>query len=336
MKKRIILYLLIGLSLFAVVILTGCDEGFIIPLYKPCIYMMNADGSDLTKVIDRGALYTLFIPNRPSILYLGAPASLYTVGYDGTNVYKISDTLEVKFEYPSISLDGSKVVFVTDDDLYVVNIDDSNLHRLTHSDDIIERQPCFFPDGNKIIYNTLDNSIKTKYRLCVIDIASGIKDTLLTSDDFINWPNFSADGEKIYYTSSGTEEGLYSMNKDGSNIIKLVSEISAGYPIEVSVNKLLYYYGSNIRIANIDGSDVFSLGGIENPSIALFDDTKVVYSTRNIGDYLGDICVVNCDGTNEKKLANNGDYPRFSNDGTRIVFPGQYQINKGNKSYITN
>jgi len=52
MKKRIILYVLIGLILLiAMVVLTGCDEGFIIPLYEPCIYMVNADGSDLTKVI---------------------------------------------------------------------------------------------------------------------------------------------------------------------------------------------------------------------------------------------------------------------------------------------
>jgi Tol biopolymer transport system component len=334
MKKRIILYVLIGLILLIeMVVITGCDENVDIEYYEFCIYTMNADGSDLTKVIDRGALYTLFIPNRPSILFLGAPASLYTVGYDGTNVKKITDTLEVKQEYPTVSLDGEKVVFVTDDDLYVVNINDSNLHRLTHSDDIIERQPSFLPDGNKIIYNTLDNSIKTKYRLCVIDIASGIKDTLLTSDDFINWPNFSADGEKIYYTSSGTEEGLYSMNKDGSNIIKLVSEISAGYPIFISLDKIIYKHGVHYHIVNKDGSNIVDLGRSFHAHIAPFNDKKVVYSLDS--SLNGDIYIIDSDSTNIHKLANNGDYPRFSNDGTKIVFSGQYQINKGSKNYIT-
>jgi len=124
------------------------------------------------------------------------------------------------------------------------------------------------------------------------------------------------------------------MNKDGSNISKLVSEISAGYPIFISLNKIIYNSGVHYHIVNKDGSNIIDLGRSFHAHIAPFNDTKVVYSIDS--SFNGDIYIIDSDSTNLHKLANNGDYPRFSNDGTKIVFPGQYQTNKESKNNITN
>ncbi|MBN2018073.1 MAG: PD40 domain-containing protein [Candidatus Cloacimonetes bacterium] len=231
------------LSSILILLLSSCifDENVYIDFYEDCLYMMNSDGSGLLKLLDGFSSYAQFVPNRPLILYRGKNNNLYTIDYNGSNINKISDTLEVKQEFPALSLDGYKVVFISEDDLFYVNMDGSNLKRLTYTNNVFERQPSFAPDGNEVIYDSW-NSIKDCYHICTIDLTNLGKDTLLTSNYFLNWPHFSSDGETIYFTKSGTNEGLYSMNNDGSDIIKLISEISAGFPIEVSVNKLLGDY----------------------------------------------------------------------------------------------
>lgn len=326
--------------IFCIFILSGCirscmDNNERIPFYEPCIYMVDADGSNLTKVMDIGATYALFVPNRPKILYRSG-TSLYTASFDGTDIELITDTLEVKSEYPSISIDGSKVVFVSDDDLYIVNIDGSEMVRLTNTKDIIERQPFISTDNIEMIYTKRITTLKEKesYNICRKKLNNGIIDTFVTSGAYLGWPSYSPDGVTIYYTRGGSNEGLYSMNKDGSNTIKLVSEISAGYPISISLNKLIYIYYPNIYIMNNDGSEIQELGKGYEPHIAPFNDSKIVYS--NNGFYDGDIYIMNNDGTEKRKIANYGYNARFSNDGIQIVFPGQYQINKSYKNYITN
>ncbi len=331
------LLIIVKFMFFIISIFTfsGCDENVHIDFYEPCIYMMDADGSDLTRVIDIGATYALFIPNRTKILYRSG-TSLYTVNFNGTDIKMITDTLVVKSEYPSISTDGTKVIFVSNDDLYIVNIDGSEMVRLTNTKDIIERQPFISIDNIEMIYTTRITTLKEKasYNICRKKLNNEIIDTFVTSGAYLGWPSYSPDGVTIYYTRGGSNEGLYSMNKDGSNTIKLVSEISAGYPTSISLNKLIYIYYPNIYIMNNDGSEIQELGKGYEPHIAPFNDSKIVYS--NNGFYDGDIYIMNNDGTEKRKIANYGYNARFSNDGNKIVFPGQYQINKSNKNYITN
>jgi len=298
--------------------------------------MMDADGSDLIRVIDIGAAYSLFIPNRPKILYRSG-TSLYTVNFNGTDIEMITDTLVVKSEYPSISTDGTKVIFVSNDDIFIVNINGTEIVQLTNTKDIIERQPFISPDNKEIIYNTQIKTLKDSrsYSICSMKLNNGIIDTLITSGASLSWPSYSHDGVMIYYNvRGGSNEGLYSMNKDGSNTIKLVSEISAGYPISISLNRLIYIYYPNIYIMNNDGSEIQDLGKGYEPHIAPFNDSKIVYS--NNGFYDGDIYIMNNDGTEKRKIANYGHDARFSNDGNRIEFQGQNQINNNKNNNITN
>lgn len=314
------------------VVITGCDENVDIEYYEFCIYTMNADGSDLTKVIDVGATYALFVPNSTMILYRSGK-SLYTVNEDGSNNTLITDTLDVKSEPPVIFSDGSKVVFVSNNDIFIANINGDNITQLTGTKDIIERQPCLSLDNNEIIYNC-ECLKKSLYSICRMELYNGIIDTLLTSGNSLSWSKYSIDEEKIFYTKRGDNAGLFSMYKDGSNIIHLLSEIAVGFPIEVSSAKIVYFYTPNIYIVNYDGSAISDLGQGYDPHIALFNDSQIVYSNNGFQD--GDIYIMNNDGTQKGRLASYGNNPRFSNDGTKIVFPGQYKTKKKVKNYITN
>ncbi len=74
---------------------------------------------------------------------------------------------------------------------------------------------------------------------------------------------------------------------------------------------------------------------IDNKSI---NDTILLYfpsGEYNFGDTLKIFQNITHPDPQKRKLVSNGYKPRFSNDGTKIVFPGQYQINKGSKNYIT-
>ena len=62
----------------------------------------------------------------------------------------------------------------------------------------------------------------------------------------------------------------------------------------------------------------------------IFQD-KVIYSTHSYSN-VGDIYSVKLDGSENTMLSEDSFYPRFSNDGSQIVFIGKYLIDFENKS----
>jgi hypothetical protein len=139
---------------------------------------------------------------------------LYLLDVASANVKKRIDLPIDAVWSPVFSPDDKQIAFsgthggITD--LYVVNADGSNLRQLTN-DEYADLQPSWSPDGTKIAFATDQspesnlNILKlSKWRIAVMDIASG-QITVLPGQDGLNLnPQWSPDGSELAFVSDRT------------------------------------------------------------------------------------------------------------------------------------
>ena len=101
------------------------------------IFVMNSDGSNLTRITDSDSSYQYSVSNYPN----GIP-------YNDVN--------------PSWSPDGTKIVYqkTTDDglrikesDLYILDMQEMQSQQLTKTKEILEANPQWSPDGKNILFS---------------------------------------------------------------------------------------------------------------------------------------------------------------------------------------
>ncbi len=131
-------------------------------IYGHALYIVNADGSGLTKIVGMNDNVNYekspaWSPDGTKIAFEGwwaGETNIYLVNVDGSNLQKLTNT--TAFDYsPVWSPDGKKIAFISNRDgnkeIYVMNADGSNLVNLTsnQADDIY---PVWSPDGTKIAF----------------------------------------------------------------------------------------------------------------------------------------------------------------------------------------
>lgn len=194
--------------------------------YISDIYLMNIDGSGLTKITDSSGYIENFCwsPDGQRIAFdtnRDGNSEIYLINVDGTGLFKMMTNSHRDVD-PSWSPDGSRIAFTSDRDgddaIYIMNADGSNVQRLTEG-----KTPAWSPDGSKIAFAVFYDGIY------VIDAnGSNVRKLTDSSEHGFDWhPAWSPNGSKILFASNRQSPGdaltdlVYIMNYDGSGIGQL-------------------------------------------------------------------------------------------------------------------
>jgi len=275
------------------------NESFLLYVMNADVFIMDAETSQETKLTESTDIDTYRNPMidtiNKKIVYIKDHDKEFTniliMNFDGTNKIDLTQTTTVGdwYGYPSISPDGSKILYCFSDNttngIYTMDIDGTNKTCIIDSDINSYLNPLFSPDMNKIVFSTYDSDKE------FIDIAilnsdgTGLtKITSSTIGSLYNFSGISPDGNKIVYTR-GDDPGLYCMDISGSNEIKLVSQSntdlsylnpkyshSGEYIICIEMYQKLY---SNILLMNSDGSNIQNVTGNTTSGI-LYKDSSLI------------------------------------------------------------
>ncbi len=310
------------------------------------LYVMDADGSNVRQLTSGAVREGLasWSPDGRHIAVtrsLGTPSShIYVLLEDGTSVVQFTDSPGTE-GYPAWSPAGDTLAFAAEvtgtwdiyvvdfplaqdriyfssnrsghHQLYSVNPNGKDLLRLTdHASD--DRWPDLSDDGRTLVFASTRTG---DWEVFKANAAAGDPQNLTNDPGLDRVPRISPDSSRIAYQhwTPTTEDDLYRMASDGSEIVCLTGEPSDD----------------------------------ENPSWSL-DGTLVYYdSDRLAGGYVDDICRITADGTDPTCLTNHPSddtWPAVSPDGTRIVFSsarsGNYELyvmdaaDGGNVQQLTN
>jgi len=117
------------------------------------ICIMDANGANKSEVISNSTKYYLysypiFNPSGDTIFYkyIGLPRGLYSINVDGTN-----NTILYEgwggFSFPSVSADGTKIVFYADIYIFIMNEDGTDITKLAEGG-----EPMISSNGEKIVF----------------------------------------------------------------------------------------------------------------------------------------------------------------------------------------
>ena len=245
---------------------------------------------------------------------------------------------------PSISGDGSKVVFKHNVDgyyeLFVANTDGSGVTQVT-SDQRNYVRFSISGDGSKIAASSYAPGSYSNSEAFVIN-ADGTGMTSIISMSSINCkPAISADGTKVAVIAN-TQEGqneVFVVNSDGTGLRQLTNNTLSAQHVSISgdgskIAFLAYTEtGTEIFVADSDGTITQVTNSTANkqyPSIS-GDGSKIAFESQeyytdgeNVTSNNG-ICVVNSDGTGLTYVVNNSNtainwQSSINYDGSKIAF----------------
>jgi Tol biopolymer transport system component len=133
---------------------------------------------------------------------------------------------------PAYSPDGSKIAFVSENQIFVMNADGSRRRQVTTSP-TAKTDPAWSADGTRIAYvsNSFDVDQQTDLEIWAIR-ADGTSRTQLTSNTFPDTrPAWSPLGNKIAFVSTrtgDTDRNVYVMNSDGTNQLSITANSLPG------------------------------------------------------------------------------------------------------------
>jgi Tol biopolymer transport system component len=271
------------------------------------IYVMDADGTNERRLADNPALRVspAWSPNGEQIAFLRSPAGttahdIYMIDEDGTNETRLTQThsepgTSTHLGHPVWSPDGNKIAFSSSaitttppssdspestgpstapaadmTGIYVIDVDTAAICKLTSIAgpyQVSAGAPAWSPEGNKIAFYD-------KEAINVINTDGTQRKELTDTVSDPSDPAWAPDGKRIAFVKQGD---LYVINADGSGLRRL----------------------ANTTLANIGTTAGPAFSPDWSP-----DGEKLAFSCPSAPGAEGtDLCVMNADGTEWKRIA---------------------------------
>ncbi len=155
---------------------------------------------------------------------LGGITHVWVMRRDGTDARQLTYDGQRNLS-PVWTPDGSALIFTRQErdriNLYAVDIATLEITQLTDTDEI-EGWPAVSPDGEWIAFTSRDLRVDRSFRLTIMRRDGSERQTLTSGDRLDESPEWSADGQKIYFSSyKDTTRQIYRIDRDGSDLEKL-------------------------------------------------------------------------------------------------------------------
>lgn len=203
-------------------------------------------------------------------------AEMFVINPDGSGLQNVTNS-EAYDINGTISPDGKKIAYTSNFDginweIFVMNLDGTGKIQLTKG--VKEKDgsnfPKWSPDSSKISFSSTVSGIPDLY---IINVDGSNKTKLTDLKQYVLYSAWSADGQKIIFSSSKVPSGaadLYEINVDGTGLIQITNtpdedERNASYLpgdkeiiFDSGYERTTYY----IYTMNLDGSNRIKLEAV--------------------------------------------------------------------------
>jgi Tol biopolymer transport system component/DNA-binding winged helix-turn-helix (wHTH) protein len=306
------------------------------PPYNPYnldIYVMNADGSNVRRIVD-DAEYDVgpqWSPDGRKILFMtgrNRNFDVYEMNADGTRQRNLTADNDKSDGAPAWSIDGHNIAFVRriegKDQVFVMDSAGGNLKQVTHNA-ATSSSPRWSPDGSKLIFHTDRDGNLEIYITSVDGELAQLTDD--AADDLS--PDWSPDGNTIAFSSNRNgKQHIYVMNADGSALTQITnSPAEDTEPAWAPDGKRIAFTSlrdgnKDVYVIEADGSNLRRL--TDDPGVDSAPrwsvDGQIVFSSNRDGQ--SDIYVMDHAGQNVRRLTTIGaaGHAAWAPDGRRVAF----------------
>jgi len=220
-------------------------------------------------------------------------------------------------------------VFFIEGKLILINLDSSEKTEIIEDKNIIDFS--LSSDKKNIAYITTNNGFQ---EIFILDLKTNKTKQITNTNAQKSSVVFDKSSEKIFFISNidSVKGEIYSVDIDGSNQTRITNNNITEISIDVSGNKEIIFTAPSQENANLEIFVINKNGETKNLTNSFYneryakfsdDSQKIVYIKDESKSQVGEIFVMDKDGSNQKRITNNSideRIPQFLDDGNKIIF----------------